>query len=141
MYLCYWYDYHNQVRNHSTYNIRKGNSQFSVFINDKEYKLKILIKGDKRQATKKPHPKVEEDWDNRVDGFIQHTGEMKNQIEQYRNKDLEHLRTNLFVKPELANKVESHITKTLKDIEKIELKIREIQNNYKKLKDEEVVIK
>ena len=65
---------------------------------------------------------------------------MKEQIEQYRNKDLEHLRTNLFVKPELADIVESHITTTLKAIEKIELEIREIQNSYKKLKDEEVVL-
>jgi MoxR-like ATPase len=140
MYLYYWHSSWNQIQNNYTYNIRKGNSKFSIIINDKEYNLKTKTKGEKRQATKKPHPKVEEDWDNRVNGFLQHTDGMKNQIEQYRNKDLAHLRTNLFVEPELANIVESHITKTQKDIEKIELEIREIQHNYKKLKDEEVVL-
>jgi hypothetical protein len=44
----------------------------------------------------------------------------------------------LFVKPKLANIVESHIAATLKNIEKKKKKIREIQNGYKKLKDEEV---
>ena len=138
--LHYWEASYKRVREYNTYNIRKGNSQFSVFINDKEYNLKTMAKKEKRQATQKPHPKVEEDWDNRVNGFLQHTGGMKNQIEQYRNKDLAHLRTNLFVEPELANIVESHMTKTQKDIEKIELEIREIQHNYKKLKDEEVIL-
>jgi hypothetical protein len=99
------------------------------------------MQGEKRQATNKPHHKVEEAWDEQVSGFLEHIGDMKAQIEAYRNKDLEHLRSNLFVKPSLANTVESHITATLKDIEKIELEIRGIQNAYKKLKDEEIVIK
>jgi hypothetical protein len=140
MYLYYWYESYQRVQQHNVYNIRKGNSKFSLFINDKEYTLKTAIKGDKRQTTKKPHPAVEKIWDERVVGFLQHTGDMKAQIEQNRNKDLEHLRTNLFVKPELADIVESHITSTLKNIEKIEVDIRGIQNAYKKLKDEEVVV-
>jgi MoxR-like ATPase len=140
LYLCYWDDSYRQSQHHNRYYMRKGNSKFSVFISDIEYKLKTVIKGDKRQATKKPHPAVEKTWDERTAGFLQHTGDMKAQIKQRRNKDLEHLRTNLFVKPELANIVETHITSTLKDIEKIELDIREIQYGYKKLKEEEVII-
>jgi len=135
--LYYWYDYYNRVENYFTYNVRKGNSKFSVFIDDTEYTLKTTTQDEKRQETKKPHPSVEKDWDGRVDGFLEHTRDMRNQIEQYRNKDLDHLRTNFFVDPALANIVESHITATQKDIEKIELEIREIQNGYKKLKDEE----
>ncbi|GHU97822.1 ATPase [Spirochaetia bacterium] len=141
MYLYYWHTSYQSVQQYSAYNIRKGNSKFSIFINDTEFKLKTATQGEKRQATRKPHPKVEEDWDERTARFLQHTGDMKSRIEEYRNKDLEHLRTNLFVKPEWANFVESHITETLKDIEKLELEIREIQNGYKKLKDEEVVVK
>jgi MoxR-like ATPase len=140
IYLYYWYEYYKQVRNQSTYNVRKGNSKFSLFINDVEYNLKTVTQGDKRQLTKKPNPKLEEFWDKQVDSFLQHTGDMKSQIEQYRKKDLEHLRSNLFVDPALANSVETHITATQKEIEKIELGIKEIQYNYKKLKDEEIII-
>lgn len=125
---------------YSNYNARKGNSKFTVFINDKEYKLKTTTKGEKRQITKKPHKKVEEDWDSRVANYLEVTNNQKEELETYRTNDLKHLRTNLFVNPELANVVESHLTSTRKEIEKFEVEIRKIQNDYKKLKDEEIVI-
>jgi MoxR-like ATPase len=141
--LYHWRgDSYNRVERYpSLFNLRKGNPKFNVFINDKEYKLKTTVMGDKRQETKKPHPAVEKDWDGRIDVFLRHTNEWLEQIEAYRQKDLDHLRTNIFVNPAFANTVESHITATVKEIEKLEVAIREIQNNYKKLKDEEVVIK
>jgi MoxR-like ATPase len=140
-YLYYWDANYNQARAYYSFNLRKGNSKFSVFVNDTEYQLKTVIQEDKRQTTKKPHPSVEKVWDGRVDVFLQHTNEWKEQIEAYREKDLKHLCANVFVKPALANIVEFHVTETIKDIGKIEVDIREIQNAYKKLKDEEVVIK
>jgi MoxR-like ATPase len=140
MYLSYWYDSYQRVQNYYTYNIRKGNSKYSIFINDKEYKLKTMTQGEKRQTTKKPHQVVEKNWDEHVDVLLLTTGDMKAQIEEYRNKDLEHLRTNLFVEPELANIVETHINEVQKNIEKIEVEIGRIQHGYKQLKDEEIVL-
>jgi MoxR-like ATPase len=140
IHIYYWEASWGQVRNHTSYNIRKGNSKFSLFINNTKYDLKTITQGEKRQATKKPNEYTEKAWDGRVNDFLQHIDDIKNQIEQYRNKDLEHLRTNLFVDPTLANIVETHITATQKGIEKIDLEIREIQNGYKKLKDEEVIL-
>jgi MoxR-like ATPase len=139
--MCLYYleNYYQRIQNNYTYNVREGNSKFSLFINDKEYKLKTTTQSDKRQTTKKPHLIVEKVWDERVDGFLRDTSDMRNQIEQYQNKDLEHLRTNLFVTPKLANIVESHITTTRKEIDKIELEIKKIQDGYRKLKDEEIV--
>ncbi len=140
--LGYWEQYSKRVREdfYSKFNIRIGNSKFTVFVNDKEYKLKTTTKGEKRQITKKPHKKVEEDWDNRVANYLDVTNTQKEELETYKNKELQHLRTNLFVNPELANIVESHLTSTKKEIEKFEVEIRKIQNDYKKLKDEEIVI-
>ena len=138
--LYYYYEYYRQVQQNRTYNLRKGNSKFSIFINDQEYKLKTTTKGEKRQITKKPHKKVEEDWDSRIANYLDVTNNQKEELETYRTNDLKHLRTNLFVNPELANVVESHLTSTRKEIEKFEVEIRKIQNDYKKLKDEEIVI-
>jgi len=139
-YLHYWESGWGQVRQHQRFNIRKGNSKHSIFVNDNEYQLKTTTKGEKRQITKKPHKKVEEDWDSRVANYLEVTNNQKEELEAYRTKDLQHLRTNLFVSPELANIVESHLTSTRKEIEKFEVEIRKIQNDYKKLKDEEIVI-
>jgi MoxR-like ATPase len=141
IHLYYWESTWQQVNWHQVHNVRKGNIKNSIFINDQEYKLKTTTIGDKRQITRKPHKKVEEDWDNRVAKYLEVTNNMKEELETYRTKDLQHLRTNLFVNPILANIVESHLTSTDKEIEKFELEIRKIQNDYKKLKDEEIVIK
>lgn len=138
--LYYYYEYYKQVQQNRTFDIRKGTSKHSVFINDKKYQLKTKVTGKKHQITKKPHKKVEEDWDSRVVNYLEVTNNQKEELETYRTKDLQHLRTNLFVNPELANIVESHLTSTRKEIEKFEVEIRKIQNDYKKLKDEEIVI-
>ena len=143
--LYYWHSSYNRVqqsqRGYYTFEIRKENSKFSIFINDKEYQLKTTTKGEKRQVTKKPHKVVEESWDKKVKQYLEVTNQQKEDLEKYRTKDLEHLRTNTFVNPALANIVELHLTKTQKEIEKYEVEIRKIQNDYKKLKDEEVVVK
>jgi MoxR-like ATPase len=129
------FDEYGEPKGRKNHNIRKDKSDHIVFIDDKECKLRTKMRSN---------PQREQKWneflDNQIKRLLQHIDNMNNQIEQYRNKDLAHLRTNLFVKPELAEKVESHITKTQKDIGKIKLKIREIQHNYKKLKDEEVIL-
>lgn len=139
--LNYWYSGWNRVQQNRSWSIRKGNTKFSIFINDIEYQLKTNTKGDKRFLTKKPHKRVEEDWDSKVVNYLEITNNQKGELETFRTKDLQHLRTNLFVNPELANIVENHLTETNKEIEKFEVEIRKIQNEYKKLKDEEIVIK
>jgi MoxR-like ATPase len=134
------YVQYSSYNRHNQYYARKGKDKFHIALNDVDYKLKTEISGDKRQITKKPHKKVEEDWDNRVTKYIEITNTQKEELETYRTKDLKHLRTNLFVNPELANIVETHLTATNKEIEKFEVEIRKIQNDYKKLKDEEIII-
>jgi MoxR-like ATPase len=131
---------YSHYRRYQYYSIRKRKDNLHIKINGTDYKLKTEIKGEKRQITKKPHKKVEEDWDTKVKTCLELTNDLKEKLEAYRNTDLKHLRINLFVKPELANIVESHITETRKEIEKIEVEIRKIQNDYKKFKDEEKVI-
>lgn len=135
-----FYFQYSTYRQYQRYNIRKGKDKFHITINGTDYKLKTEIKGEKRSITKKPHKKVEEDWDSKIENFLELTNHFKNKLENYRNTDLKHLRINLFVKPELANTVESHITETRKEIEKIEVETQRIQNDYKKLKDQENIM-
>jgi len=137
------YLYHHRYsyyRENRRYQIRKGKDGFHISINGIDYQLKTRIQGNERILTRKPSPKLAEIWNSQIDDFLQRTDDMRNQIEQFRNKDLQHLRKNLFVAPELAKIVESHITETIKNIENIVLEINKIKNDYKKLKDEEVVL-
>ncbi|MDR3246667.1 MAG: AAA family ATPase [Prevotellaceae bacterium] len=130
------YSYDEVLPYFNNWNIRKSDSKFSIFINDKEYQLKTTINSEKRQMTKKPHKILEESWDKKVQQYLDVTNQQKEELNLYRTKDLEHLRTNTFVNnPALANIVESRLTTTQKQIEKYELDIRKIQYNYKKLKN------
>jgi MoxR-like ATPase len=138
--LYYWYTHYGQVHRNSTWNIRKGNSPFTLFIQDVEYSLKTIVNGDKRQITKKPHAATEKHWDERVETILSVTKGLKIQLENYQNNDLKHLRTNLFVNPAFAILVETHVTATRTEIEKLEIEVKAIQRNYKSLKNEEVVI-
>ncbi|MHC6201759.1 AAA family ATPase [Breznakiellaceae bacterium SP9] len=140
IYLFYWHSSYNAIYKQLSYITRKGTTKQSLFINDTEYQLKTVVRGDKRQITKRPHPSVEKDWDARVNTLLSHTAEMKEQIEDYRRKDSEHLRSNLFVEPALANIVEAHVIATIREIELIEAAVRQTQNEYKRLKDEEIVL-
>jgi hypothetical protein len=136
-----YYDYYGSISQNNIWQIKKGKDKFHISVNDVEYKLNTVITGEKRQITKKPHQAVEENWDKKIDQYLNVTTQQRNELEQYRKKDLEHLRINIFINPVLANIVESHLTKTQKEIEKYEVEIRNIQNDYKKLKDEEIKIK
>jgi MoxR-like ATPase len=139
--LYYWDNSWKQVRNDRyTYEIRNGNSEHSIFVDDVEYQLKTKISGEKRITTRKPNKKIEEDWDNRVSTYLRSLINYRKEIEDYKSSDLQHLRTNLFVSPEMANIVEAHLDLTFKEIEKLEIKLKKIKNDYKKLKDEVINI-
>jgi MoxR-like ATPase len=137
--LYYWSSPYNRAETRYWFSLRKGNSKFSIFINDEEYQLQTTTSGKKRQVTKKPHKATEKDWDDRVAKYLEITKQQKEELDKYRTKDLEHLRTNTFVDPALANIVETHLTETQKTIEKYEVEIRKIQNDYKKLENNEIV--
>jgi MoxR-like ATPase len=127
--------------------IKKSNDKYEIMLRDnnsregKAYAFECIEENRNEQFTKKPHKVVEESWDKKVNVYIKVTNDQKEELEKYRTKDLAHLRTNQFVNPALANIVENHLTTTQKEIEKYEVEIRKIQNDYKKLKDEEVAVK
>ncbi len=141
--LCpYRYQHNNfQSLHYQQWTVRKGSNKFKIFLNGAERSLKTQINGDKRETTKKPHKATEKHWDEIVAKILSVTTKLKEELETYRNEDLRHLRTNLFVLPELANIVETHINDTRKEIDKLAIEIRRIQNDYKALKDAEVIIK
>ncbi len=133
-------EYSRRVYDRTNHNIRKGKNKYHIVIDGKEYKLNAKINGEKKVKTTKPHRKVEEHWDSTVKEILSNTNLLKKQIENYREKDLIHIRTNLFVSPALADIVEKHLIETKKTIEKLEVDVRGIQSSYKNLEDKEETI-
>ena len=127
--------------------IKKSNDKYKIFLKNydnydtgKEYSFECVDENKEKIFTRKPRPSAERDWDENIVKYLVATTQQKEKLEQYRKKDLEYLRTNIFVNPVLANIVETHLTTTQKEIEIYEVEIRNIQNGYKKLKDKEIVV-
>jgi len=135
------YSRHSTSYPSNIWQIKKGKDEFNISVNGTEHKIKTTITKEGRQFTKKPNAFTEAAWDKEVDRYFTVTTQQKNELEQYRKKDLEYLRTNIFVNPDWADIVESHLKEALKEIEICEVEIRAIQNGYKRLETEEIVIK
>jgi hypothetical protein len=137
--------YQDHIKNPSfyrnrKYQARKGRDKYHIAINDIDYKLKTNVTEVQHQIIKEPYTELIKEWDSKVTQFLDVTNSQKDELEAYRTKDLQFLRTNLFVNPELANIVESNLNSTRTEIEKFEIAIREIQNGYNNLKDEVILI-
>jgi MoxR-like ATPase len=130
---------YNEVKSSGLNNIRKGNSRFGIVIDDVAYQLRTVTHGRIYRKTRKPAPDVEKTWDCRVASFLDMLQDAKASIEEYKRRDAPYLRENLFVDPEYADGVESHVPELLKEIEKKELDITLAQNTYKKIKNEVAV--
>ena len=127
--------YSNRYSQHGSYRIRKG-KKFHIIINGTEYALQTAEKKGEKKATKKPHPAVKKEWDKKVKIVLTTTGNLKSQIENYKNSDLKHLRINLFVNSSLAEIVESNLNDTQKEIEKLEVEVNRIQHYYENVEDQ-----
>lgn len=128
-------------RDYSTYRVKKGKDAFHVVINGNEYKMETETKEEERVETRKPNKVLEAHWDKSINLLLTTTEKLKEQLENYRQIDLQHLRNNLFVDASKATIVENHISDKRIEIEKLELEIKSTQNKYKSLKDKVVVSK
>ncbi|MBP9888827.1 MAG: AAA family ATPase [Leptospiraceae bacterium] len=120
---------------------RKGNSKKNIYVEDKLHQLETETIGEKLRLSKIPHKATEEHWDNRIETIQSAIAKLKNQLEDYKTKDLKHIRVNLFVNPTLADYVERNIQDTNKELEKQELDLRQIQHSYKNLENDKLIEK
>ena len=133
--------YSNSAENWSRINysqliVKKGNKKNLIECEGHNYKLDVIERKDEVVATRKPNPKLQKIWDTQVAKVLTSAAILKDQIMHFRNTDLVHLRTNLFVQSHLADVVESNLNETKKHIEKLELDIKSVQNYYEKIEDQ-----
>jgi hypothetical protein len=121
--------------------VRKGSTAFQVLVDGREGTLDTMPTGDKRRITRKPPPAQERAWDDRIQGLLDYTAGIERRLARYEKQDRKQLRVNLFVPPEWAGLVESHIATAHREIDKIQVELREIQYAYKTLKDAEVPLR
>lgn len=116
-----------------TLSIKLSNKTNHIVLDGKMLKLKV--EETKEPSTKRPHPAVKKEWDERIVAIHKQTKVLKSRIAAYKRKDLKHLRTNLFVNQVLADLVESNLENTLIAIEKMEVAANAVKYYYENIED------
>jgi hypothetical protein len=133
--LYYQHAATGQITHTEAARMRKGADGEGLVINGEEYVLRISASDGGQNESRKPLPCVEELWDRRAQGFLEFTGELREQVKKLRQKEAETLRGHLFVPSAAADVVEAHFDLLWKEAEKLELEIRGIRNSYKKIRE------
>lgn len=112
----------------------KGKNIGCLNIDGNAYELETKTIERKQTVIKCPHRAIVANWD-KVCAEIQ--GKLKlaqEQIDNYRLRDLYHVRTNLFVSPGFAPYVETRLDQLKKEIGRLEVEVKRLQYSYYNIK-------
>jgi MoxR-like ATPase len=117
------------------YNVSKSRKNY-INIQGREYKLKTVLRTDRKRTTRKPHSSVQKNWNREIKIALNTTRNLRAQISSFRTQDLKHIRTNLFVtSEENAAIVASHLKDLETEIEKLEIESNRIKHYYEAIED------
>ena len=103
------------------------------------YELETKTIERKQTVIKRPHRAIVDNWDKvcaEIQGKLKQAQE---QIDNYRLRDLHHVRTNLFVSSDLAPYVETCLDQLKKEIGRLEVEVKRLQYSYLNIKPGTVV--
>ncbi len=116
--------------------LAKGTHEDSLIFDNNEYRIKYKTSHKIEHFTRKPDVALEKQWIERLNVILTTTNDLKMEIEEFRKKDLVHLRTNLFVTPENATFVEENWNNAKIEIEKLEVEANKIQHYWEEVEEQ-----
>lgn len=117
----------------------KGKKRESLYVNGDSYELQTKTIERKQTVIKRPHRAIVANWDKvcaEIQGKLKQAQE---RIDNYRLRDLHHVRTNLFVSPDFAPYVETCLDQLKKEIGRLEVEVKRLQYSYLNIKPGTVV--
>lgn len=117
----------------------KGENIGCLNIDGNAYELETKTIERRQTVIKRPHRAIVANWDKvcaEIQGKLKQAQE---RIDNYRLRDLHHVRTNLFVSPYFAPYVETCLDQLKKEIGRLEVEVKRLQYSYFKIKPGTVV--
>ena len=117
----------------------EGKKRDSLKIDGGSYELQTKTIERKQTVIKRPHRAIVDNWDKvcaEIQGKLKQAQE---QIDNYRLRDLHHVRTNLFVSSDFAPYVETCLDQLKKEIGRLEVEVKRLQYSYLNIKPGTVV--
>jgi MoxR-like ATPase len=121
---------------------RKGNRKSSVCLKEghyyegKVYDLEKENLTEQIKCTRKPHPSTKKHFDAEVQKSKSTIANLLEELHTYRQRDLQHLRINLFVDASLAEVVESNLQILEKQLQKLDIEADRIKKYYETVADQ-----
>lgn len=93
-------------------------------------KLKTVEREKTELIEKKPHPLVRKFWDEKAHDLMQYIKNNQKMLQEDAPEQIQHLRSNLFVPPHLAEIVEANMQESIKILQTLELQLEKIVHLY-----------
>jgi len=107
----------------------KGNNEQEVAL-----ETKVKIWDEEFPYIKPAHLSTRKEWNKRLQVVLTQTGNLRTQLDSYRENDLKHIYVNLFVvDEECAKTVEKNLDDLEQEIGKLEVEARRIQTAYENI--------
>jgi MoxR-like ATPase len=120
--------------------VSKGGGAFSISMDGSDYKLETKIEGERRRNTLRAEKSKERIWDIKIKNHLEYINQIRKQCGDFIKNRAKHGDDNLFIEPGSMDSLVDHLNGALKECDELEVQIREIQYNYKKLTDSSVLL-
>lgn len=110
-----------------------------INVDGNTYELEMETKEREQTVMRCPHRAIVDNWDKVCAEMQGKLKQAQEQIDNYRLRDLHHVRTNLFVSPDFAPYVETCLDQLKKEIGGLEVEVKRIQYSYHNIKPGAVV--
>ncbi len=113
---------------------QKGSRQFTidVFYNSERYTYPLRTRKAERTEVifKKPHPIVEQHWEERLQRLNAYLDQQMEKIRNNAPNELNHLDENLFVDAELSDVVKANLREVAEALQNLKLRLEKVQYGY-----------
>jgi hypothetical protein len=117
---------------------KRGQENVKIIIKDqynrdKELEMESQVQVSNEMITFKPHEAILREWDLVGERILSAISNVKQQLEEFTQKVSKYLRMNVFVDAGNAMIVESNLTETKLGLEKLELDVISVQQQYQNI--------
>lgn len=132
--IYYLYDNGSEYDSEYYYVRKNPKNEYELIIDDKVYEIELETKKKKEIKYIPPDNSTKQEWNKRIGEINEKLDKLILKISEYKKRDLEHAKTNLFVDSELANIAFTNLDRTSGEIAKLKVELEKLRDYYERLK-------
>jgi MoxR-like ATPase len=131
--IYYLYDDGREYRN-KCHNVKKTLTEHKIEIDNITYDIECGTKKRIEIKDVAPNKSTKQEWDEKIGEINEKLDSLILKISEYKKRDLEHAKTNLFVDSNLTNIAFKNLNTTSSEIAKLKVELEKLRDYYEQLK-------